>query len=66
MKLTRCSFLGLAGTGILPASVPRPVFANTENKTLPDYSFIQLTDTHVPDESGIERTGKVVDAINNF
>lgn len=66
MKLSRRSFLGLAGTGILAASMPRSVFATIEGGTLPDYSFIQLTDTHVPDESGIERTTKVVEAINSF
>jgi hypothetical protein len=66
MKLTRRSFLGLTGTGILAASMPRSVFPGIEDKALPDYSFIQLTDTHVPDESGIVGTRAVVEAINNF
>ena len=66
MELTRRSFLGSAGAGILAASMPKLVFAETDSKTLPEYSFIQLTDTHVPDESGIERTRAVVEAINSF
>jgi len=66
MKLSRRSFLQLAGTGVLAASMPRSVFAVIEGGTLPDYSFVQLTDTHVPDESGIERTAKAVDAVNSL
>jgi predicted MPP superfamily phosphohydrolase len=66
MKLTRRPFLRMAVTGILAASVPKLVFAETDSKTLTDYSFIQLTDTHVQDESGIERTRAVVEAINSF
>jgi 3',5'-cyclic AMP phosphodiesterase CpdA len=66
MALNRRSFLKISGTGVIAAAIPKSLFADSENKTVPNFSFIQLTDTHIPDESGVERSKKVVDAINNF
>jgi 3',5'-cyclic AMP phosphodiesterase CpdA len=66
MKFTRRSFLQLSGTGILAAVMPETAFGDNKSKSESNCSFIQLTDTHVPDESGIERTAKVVEAINKF
>jgi 3',5'-cyclic AMP phosphodiesterase CpdA len=63
MRVTRRSFLGVVGTGAVAAALPG---SDDRDKatTVPDCSFIQLTDTHIPDKSGVERSAQVVDAIN--
>jgi hypothetical protein len=66
MKYSRRSFLELSGAGVLAAVIPETAFGDNRSKPESNCSFIQLTDTHVPDESGIERTAKVVEAINKF
>jgi predicted MPP superfamily phosphohydrolase len=66
MAFTRRSFLKMAGVGTIAATFPRSIFAESNGDNSPNFSFIQLTDTHIPDENGIERSKKVVDAINNF
>jgi len=66
VALTRRSFFKISGTVVAAAAIPGSLFADSKNKTIPDFSFIQLTDTHIPDASGIERSKKVIDAINNF
>jgi hypothetical protein len=64
MALTRRSFFKVSGTGVVAAAIPGSLFADSKNKTIPDFPFIQLSDTHIPDESGIERSKKIIDAIN--
>jgi len=66
MALNRRSFLKIAGAGTVAATFPKSIFAESKVNTSTNFSFIQLSDTHIPDENGIERSKKVVDAINNF
>jgi len=68
MAVTRRSFLKMAGAGTTAAIVfPKSIFAQSSgNSRNTDFSFIQLTDTHIPDESGLRRSRRVIDAINNF
>lgn len=64
MDISRRSFLKLAGAGTIAATLPKTVFAAQPQRTFTDYSFVQVTDTHIPDPGGIERSRKVVDAVN--
>lgn len=67
MAFTRRSFLKMAGVGAtVAATFPQSIFAKNKENSIVNFSFIQLTDTHIPDESGVERSKEVVDAINNF
>lgn len=67
MALTRRSFLKMAGVGTtIVAAFPKSIFAESKGNSSTNFSFIQLTDTHIPDESGVDRSKEVVDAINNF
>jgi len=65
-KLNRRSFIKLASIGTLAATIPTSAFGNTKPQELPSFSFVQLTDTHISHESGIERTKKAVEAINTL
>jgi len=57
----------MAGVGTTAAATfPKSIFAESKKYGGPNFSFIQLTDTHIPDGSGVERSKKVIDAINNF
>lgn len=66
MALNRRSFLRIVGAGTLAVTFPKAIFAESKVDINTNFSFIQLSDTHIPDENGIERSKKVIDAINNF
>ncbi len=64
MQLTRRSFLGSTGAGILAAVIPQSVLASGKKQSISDISFVQLTDTHIPDTRDIEKMPrKVIDEI---
>ena len=63
MKVDRRSFLQLAAAGAAAVAMPVSAAMQKSGKT-PDLSFIQLSDTHIPEDEG--RAKAVVDAINGF
>ena len=65
MPVNRRNFLKLAGLGTLAAVVPKIAYSAQENENT-SFAFVQVTDTHVPNKSGLLRSPKAVEAINNL
>lgn len=65
MAINRRSFIRFLGTSAIAASLPKSAYA-LDAESVPEISFVQLTDTHIPHESGIERTKLIIDNINNL
>ncbi len=68
MTLNRRKFLQSAGLGAALIAAPRIARTAVAEEKPPRgrVSFVQVTDTHVPQKSGLERTPKVVEAIDNL
>ncbi len=65
MNFNRRDFIRYVGTGLLSSFWSIPGFSDNQLQNS-DFSFVQLTDTHIPNQSGALATNIIVNMINKI